>query len=395
MSGSNEFRNQDHPAVHVSSNRSSFRSLLHEREQIMSQHLKTSIAAAVLLIAQCVHGLARPNAEEPLNANATISISTVAPRDGRQSDADIIHYNHHFYIAFAKAIREGESAFHILRSVDGRDWKTVATLRSEIEERRPDVTLAPHYSGRPVWFSTMPSGRLSVTGRASKKTLLWSTEDGKNWREEIDIDLSRSYSRVLWQNNRAYCASDESSSCGERYELFRVESAVEGSGPETTYKLSHDSHTLSGPRESQLAFTKDRAICLLSFETYDFDKVRRWLIPSGSYAAGRLGVSEAPYKEWKWTPTKLPFGAPNLLILKDQRVLATVFIDGDKARNALCQVDASTGKLTELLRLPAVATRQAIGMTEHDGHVWACFSDGTDDRKNQATLKVAKIQLRK
>ncbi len=74
-------------------------------------------------------------------------------------------------------------------------------------------------------------------------------------------------------------------------------------------------------------------------------------------------------------------------------MLATVFIDGDKARNALCQVDASTGQLIELLRLPTVATRQAIGMTEHDGHIWACFSDGTDARKNQANLKVAKIRL--
>jgi hypothetical protein len=364
-------------------------------DQIMNQDPRTSIAVAVLLIVQCAAGLARLEAEEPSKANVTISINTVGPRDQRQTDADIIHYQDHFYIAFAKAIQQDENAFLILQSVDGRDWKTVATLRSEIEARRPDVTHAPHYSGRPVWFSIMPSGRLCVTGSASKKTLLWSTDDGNNWREELDINLGRSYSRILWQNNRAYYASDESSSCGERFGFFRVESAVEGSEPETTYKLSHDSHTLTGPRESQLAFTSDRAICLLSFETYDFDKVRRWLIPSGSYAMGRLGVSEAPYQEWKWTPTKLQFGAPNLLVLKDQRVLATVFIDGDKARNALCQVDASTGKLTELVRLPTVATRQSIGMTEHDGHVWACFSDAATDGKNPATLKVAKIKLGK
>ena len=38
---------------------------------------------------------------------------------------------------------------------------------------------------------------------------------------------------------------------------------------------------------------------------------------------------------------------------------------------------------------------QPIGMTEHDGHIWTCFYDGPDDKKNPAALKVAKIKLGK
>ena len=361
----------------------------------MNQHRTTTIAVAVLLIAQCVPGLAKLEAEEPPKANATkaeiVSISTVVPPEECQSDADIVRYNDHFYIAFAKPIQANENAFHILQSVDGRDWKSAATLRSEIDERRPDIAHSPHYSGRPVWFSTMPSGRLCVMSEALGKAILWSTDDGNNWREEREINLSRSFSRILWQNNRAYCASDESASCGERFELFRVESADKGSAPETTYWLAHDTHTLTGPRESQLAFTKDRAYCLLSFETYNFDKVNRWLIGSNSYATGRFGVAEAPYKKWTWTPTNLP----NLLVLKDKRIICSVFIDGDEAHSALCQVDASTGKLTELLRLPTGDTAQPVGMTEHDRHIWACFYDGPQNTKNPPTLKVAKIKLGK
>ncbi len=364
----------------------------------MNQHMKTSIVIGILLVAQCVPGLAQLEAEEPPEANSTkatiVSISTVGPRKELQSESDIVHYKDHFYIAFTKPIRERESVIHILQSVDGRDWKLAATLRSESEERRPDITHSPHYCCRPVWFSTMPSGRLCVTGRAPKKAIFWSTDNGNNWREEFDIDLSKSYSRILWQNSRAYCSTDETSSCGERFEYFRVESADRGSSPETTYKLTHDTSTThTGPRESQLAFTDDRAICLLSFETYNFDAVRRWLIPSNSYATGQFGVSKAPYEKWTWTPTNLQFGHPNLLVLKDKRIIAIVFIDGDRARNALCQVDASTGKLTELLRLPTVATAQPVGMTEHDGHIWACFYDGPENRNNPVTLKVAKIKL--
>ena len=362
--------------------------------QIMSQHLKTLITIALLLVGHCVFGLAQLHSQEHSKANVSISISTVGLRDERQSDADIVHYKDHFYIAFAKPIQKDETAFQILRSIDGRNWKAVATLRSENEQRRPDVTYSPHYSGRPVWFSTMPSGRLCVTGRTFTKTLLWSSEDGIDWQEELDTNLSRSYSRVLWQNNRAYCAADESSSCGEKFEFFRLESAAEGSEPETTYKLSHNSHTLSGPRESQLAFVKDQAICLLAFEAYNFDKVRRWLIPTRSYTMGRLGISKGHYKEWKWMRTKLPFGSPNLLVLKDERVLATAYIDDDDARNALLQVDPTTGNMTELLKLPTVATRQAIGMTEYDGHVWACFAN-EGDGKGPGVLKVAKIKLGK
>ena len=365
----------------------------------MNQHLKTSIAVAVLLIAQCVPGLAQLEAEEPPKANATkaeiVSISTVGPPENTNRMQTSFATTTTFTSRSPNRSRKMRTRFTFYNPsmvAIGNQWRHFVP-RSKSDA--PTSRHSPHYSGRPVWFSIMPSGRLCVTGRASKKAILWSTDDGNNWREELDIDLSRSYSRIFWQNNRAYCASDESSSCGERFEFFRVESADKGSAPETTYKLAHDSHTLTGPRESQLAFTKDRAFCLLSFETYNFDKVRRWLIPSSSYATGRFGVSEPPYKKWTWTPTNLQFGHPNLLVLKDKRIISTVFIDGDEAHSALCQVDASTGKLTELLRLPTGATAQPVGMTEHDGHIWACFYDGPQNRKNPPTLKVAKIKLGK
>lgn len=363
----------------------------------MNQHLKTLIAVAVLHIAHSVPGLAQLEAEKPPKANGTkaeiVSTSTVGPRDEHQSDADIVRYKDHFYIAFTRPIRERQNAIHVLHSVDGRDWKSAATIRSESEERRPEIRGSRDYS-RLVWFSMMPSGRLCVTGRA-KKAIFWSTDDGKNWSEELDIDLNKSDSRILWHENRAYCAPDESASCGEKFEYFRVESADKGASPETTYRLAHNTHTLTGPRESQLAFTEDRAFCLLSFETYDFDAVRRWLIPGNTYATGQFGVSKAPFEKWTWTPTNLRFGHPNLLVLKDKRIISTVFVDGDRAHNALCQVDASTGKMTELLRLPTGATAQLVGMTEHDGHIWSCFYDGPRNRKNPATLKVAKIKLGK
>ncbi len=335
--------------------------------------------------------------EKTPQANATnaeiISISTVGPRAELQTDTDIVRYKGHFFMAFAKPTRERQNAIHILQSADGRDWKLATTLRSEIEERRPDVTHSTHYSGRPVWFSTMPSGRLCVTGRASEKTIVWSTDDGADWREELDIKLSRSYSRIHWQNDRAYCVSDESSSCGEKFELFRLESAGEDSAPKTVYELSHNSHTLTGPRESQLVVTKDRAFCMLSFKTYNFDKVRRWLIPSGKYATGSIGVSKAPYTEWTWTQTNLKFGHPNLLVLKDASIVSSVFIEGDEAHSALCQIDPSTGKLTELLRFPTGGIRQPVGMAEYDGHIWASFYDGPREGEKPVMLKVAKIKL--
>ena len=364
----------------------------------MIRFWKTLLAVTVLLFVFCVPCLAQPEVEKPTHANETtaeiVSVCTVGPRPVRQSDADIVRYKDHFYIAYAKDI-QGESAFHVLRSLDGREWKLAVRLCSEIEERRPDITHSTHYSGRPVWFSKMPSGRLCVTGRSSEMTIIWSTDDGADWREERGLNLSRSYSRVHWQNERAYCVSDESSSCGEKFEFFRLESADADSVPKTVYKLSHNSHTLTGPRESQLAFTDDGAVCLLSFETYNFDKVRRWLVPSGKYAMGKIGVSKAPYTEWAWAQSNLQIGHPNLLVMKDKRIIATVLIDGDDSHNALCQIDPSTGKLTELLRLPTDATRQPIGMTEHDGHVWVCFHNKSEDGDQPAEFQVAKIKLRR
>ncbi|MCS7466945.1 hypothetical protein NZK35_09840 [Stieleria sp. ICT_E10.1] len=150
---------------------------------------------------------------------------------------------------------------------------------------------------------------------------------------------------------------------------------------------------LTGPRESQLVVTKDRAFCLLSFKAYNFDKVRRWLIPSGKYATGRIGVSKAPYTEWTWTPTNLKFGYPNLLVLKDASVVSSVFIEGDEAHSVLCRIDPSTGQMTELLRFPTGGIRQPVGMAEHDGHLWASFYEAPQEGEKSVMLKVAKIKL--
>jgi RNA polymerase sigma factor (sigma-70 family) len=125
------------------------------------------------------------------------------------------------------------------------------------------------------------------------------------------------------------------------------------------------------------------------------DEFRPLILPTRTYATGQFGVSEPPCKKWTWRLTNLQFGHPNLILLNDERIISTVFIDGDEPHSALCQVDALTGKLTELLRLPTGDTAQPIGMTEHDGHIWVSFHDGPQDSENPPTLKVAKIKLQK
>ena len=100
-----------------------------------------------------------------------------------------------------------------------------------------------------------------------------------------------------------------------------------------------------------------------------------------------------PYTEWTWTPTNLNFGHPNLLVLNDASIVSSVFVDGDEAHSALCQIDPSTGQLTELLRFPTGGIRQPVGMAEHDGHIWASFYDGPREGEKPVTLKVAKIKL--
>ena len=107
----------------------------------MIQHRKALIAVAVLLLQPRVLCLAQ-QAEKPPQVKAEIvSISKVGLPEEYRSDADIVRYKDHFYIAFAKPIQENENGFQILQSVDGRNWKSVATLRSEIKERRPDITI--------------------------------------------------------------------------------------------------------------------------------------------------------------------------------------------------------------------------------------------------------------
>ena len=93
---------------------------------MMLQHLSTLSAIVVSLFAPCPLGHAQVDAKKRSEGDASkaeiVSINTVGPRAKRQSDADIVHYKGHFYVAYAKNTQAHECD----RSYDQRIAELVA-----------------------------------------------------------------------------------------------------------------------------------------------------------------------------------------------------------------------------------------------------------------------------
>ncbi len=91
-------------------------------------------------------------------------------------------------------------------------------------------------------------------------------------------------------------------------------------------------------------------------------------------APGAIGVSAAPYKNWKWNALPVNLGGPEFIVLEDDSlVLATrEYNPGNVHRTILAKVSL-LGKFEKLLTLPSSGDTSYAGMVVKDGILYMSY----------------------
>jgi hypothetical protein len=286
---------------------------------------------------------------------------------------DLIWHKGRFFCVF----REGtthvspDGALRVITSIDGEKWESAALITSENSDLRD------------AKITVTPSGKLMLSGAEAlhdksvhtHQSLVWFSEDGKNWSEKHKIgDPDFWLWRTTWHNQNAYSFGY---ACGEK-KLLRLYKSNDGKSFET---LVADLGIDSYPNETSIEFKGDTAFCLL----------RR----DGEIKTGLLGTALPPYTNWEWKDLGVRIGGPDMILLHDGRFVAAVRLyetdNWHPARTSLCQINPVTGKLSELLTLPSGGDTSYAGMVWHQDVLWVSYYSS---HEGKTAVYIAKVEFK-
>jgi hypothetical protein len=204
------------------------------------------------------------------------------------------------------------------------------------------------------------------------KSLVWFSDDGSNWTKGQEIGEPDMWIWcVTWHGDTAYGVGY---GCGDE-QIARLYSSKDGVQWNT---LVSDLFPAGGyPSETSLLFTKDdTCYCLLRRETDD--------------QAGQLGVSRPPYTKWTWKSVGQRIGGPKMVELPNGRLLAALRLHGGGEHTSVCWIDRTTGRLTEVLKLPSGGDNSYPGIVlAEEGLVWISYYSG---HEGKTSIYLAKVE---
>jgi hypothetical protein len=282
---------------------------------------------------------------------------------------DLIRFNDEFLCVF----REGaghvspDGKIRVLASKDGTNWTSAALIAQE------------HRDLRDPKISTMPDGSLMIYAAAADRpktpvthqTVATFSNDGRSWSAPVDIAEKNMWLwRIAWKSKDAYGVGYDTS--GER--LVRLYKTTDGKKFETVLENLFDEQS---PNESGLVFEPDGTLlCLL----------RR----DGQPGHGLFGSSKPPYTKWDWKDVGAKIGGPQMIRLRDGRLIGGVRLYEGGARMSLVQIDPATGKLTELLKLPSGGDCSYPGLVDFQNQLWVSYYS-SHERKTAIYLARARV----
>ncbi len=280
-----------------------------------------------------------------------IDVRRIWDRAPHNAFTDLVRFRDRWFCVF----REGQGhvspdgALRVIVSADGRSWRSAALLSSDDSDLRD------------AKISVTPDGRLMLSGAAAlhqpepirHQSLAWFSDDGETWSEPVKVgDPNLWLWRVSWRGDTGY-GIGYSTVADKFIRLYRT---VDGG--RTYERLVGDLGVEGYPNETSIIFGDDgAALCLLRRDP----------------AEGMLGASRPPYTEWRWRGVGTRIGGPDMIALPDGRLVAVVRLYDGGARTSVCSIDADSGKLTELFRLPSGGDTSYAGLVWHERLLWVSY----------------------
>lgn len=317
--------------------------------------------AGCLFLAHTAPLLAADPVSTPDQPSVRMQVTRIWDQAPHNAFTDLVRFQDRWFCVF----REGEKhvspdgALRVITSQDGEKWESAALITS------------PNSDLRDAKITITPDNRLMLCGAEalpdktvkSHQSLVWFSEDGRNWSERHEIGEPNLWLwRVTWHAGRAYGVGY---GCGPSDRLARLYVSEDGKQFNTLVERLYDE---GYPNETSLLFEGETAYCLL----------RR----DGQPNIGLWGRSQAPYTDWTWQEVGMRIGGPHMIRLPDGRYLAAVRLYDGKVRTSLCWIDTETGRLTEFQALPSGGDTSYAGLAWHEDQLWVSYYSSHEGKSN-------------
>jgi hypothetical protein len=281
---------------------------------------------------------------------------------------DLIRFKGDWYLTFREASAHGLERSHcrVIRSSDTRQWESVARFASKPgrDLRDPKLSITP--TGQLMLNAC--SRRTAEDHRGECWSVMWRSNDGNAWRGPNRIgDKNYWLWRVFWHRGKGY-ATGYHFKDGDRHTRLYV------SDNETDFEPLVDRwYTQGMPGEADLVFAEDdTAYCLLR---------RR--------GSARLGQATPPYDDWQWRALTPRIGGPEMIQLKDGRLLAAVRMY-QPTRTSLAWINPDNASFTEALRLPSGGDTSYASIVQRGGKLWVSYYSSHEDK---TAIYLARLKL--
>lgn len=309
---------------------------------------------ATLLLLSCLTQPMPAARESPIEAKLE-RVTRIWDKDPHSAFTDLIWWKDRFICVFRTGSKHvsDDGTLQLLSSEDGQQWQPMARLTSSLGDLR-DPKLGVGTTNELFVYA---AAALKDKKPHSHQSLLWPSDDGKNWPVTILVGEPDSW---LWR-----VTSHKSGYYGWGYgtnkdRFIRLYKSPTGHRFEPiTPKLLADK---GYPNETAMIMEGDQAWCLLR---------RDGKAPLNT---ALLGTAKAPFTDWTWRDLGVQIGGPAMLRLPSGQFLVPVRLyDAPKVRTALCQLDVEKGKLKELLTLPSSGDSSYAGMVWHQQKLWISY----------------------
>jgi hypothetical protein len=303
-----------------------------------------------------------------------VSVKKIWNEGRHNAFTDLIRFEGKWFCTFREGDAHvgGDGGIRVLVSMNGEDWASAALLT----ERGVDL--------RDPKFSVTPDGRLMLALGGSVyegKTLkdrqprVAFSKDGRAWSDPQRV-LERGdwLWRVTWQEGRAYGISYHSLTGAQAKGEWAVKLVESRDG--VNYRLVKNLEVPGRPNEATVRFFENgEAVALLRREASD--------------KAAWIGVSRAPFTDWKWQSAGLFIGGPNFIILPNGKMIA----GGREMKLAPIGPKMFLGEMTAQavtpqLILPSGGDCSYPGMVWHDDTLWVSYYSSHEGKSSTYLAKV-------
>ncbi len=329
----------------------------------------------LLLIAAVLHAFTSLSAEPKPEL---LEVRKIWDAGAHNAFTDLIRFQGKWLCSFREGEDHvgGDGKLRIIESPDGITWSSSALIAEDgIDLRDPKMSVTPDNRLMVVAGGSVYRGTKTLQSRAPRVAF---SPDGRTWSApERVLGEGDWLWRVTWNQGRAYGVAynhwpTKGPNKPESEWALKLYESTNGKDWTLVTPLS----VTGKPNETTLRFLKNGDAMML---------VRR----EGGDHQGWIGVSSAPYRDWKFQATQYRLGGPNFIELPNGSLIAGSR-DGSSGAKKCSLFRMTRESLTPILSLPSSGDCSYPGLAWHDGLLWISYYSS---HAGKTSIYLAKVKL--